>query len=212
MASSTTTTRVRETATASGYASEQRAQAIRLPEDAARLTAPLELRDGATLTKRAIRADNTQRLRAFHAHLSLETIYLRFFTPLMELPPVMAERLTHVDYENRMALVASTGAGEDEQIVGVVRHDRTGPTVGEVAFVVADDWQGRGIATALLQRLAEYARGRGFERLVAQTMGWNSCMHSLLRHCGFPSVSYFADGLLVVTLDSSQPPEPAYAA
>lgn len=184
---------------------------LQLPDDAARLTAPLTLRDGATVIVRPIRPDDTQRLRAFHSRLSLETIRLRFFAALPVLPLEMAERLTHVDYENRMALVATAGAGDDEQLVAVVRYDRAGPTAGEVAFVVEDCWQGRGIATALLHRLAEYARARGFVELVAQTMGWNTRMHSLLRHCGFPAVSYVADGMTVVRLDISRPPAPADA-
>jgi GNAT superfamily N-acetyltransferase len=110
-----------------------------------------------------------------------------------------------------MALVATTVAGGDDRIVAVVRYDRAGPTAGEVAFVVEDCLQGRAIASALLYRLAEYARGRGYVELVAQTMGWNSRIHSLLRHCGFPAVSYFADGMTVVRLDISRPPAPADA-
>ena len=197
--------------TARGANAARRVQRLHQPEDAERLAAPLQLRDGTTVRMRAIRADDTERLRAFHAHLSLETIYLRFFTPLAELPLEMAEHLTHVDDENRVALVATSGAGDEEAIIAVVRYERAGPTVGEVAFAVCNDWQGRSIATALLHRLAEYARGRGFEKLIAQTMGWNTRMHSLLRHCGFPVVSYRADGLTVVWLDISQPPLPVYA-
>src|SRR6516225_534868 len=85
-------------------------------------SAHLTLPDGATVQMRAIRADDTERLRAFHARLSPDTIYLRFFSVVPVLMPHMAERLTHVDYENRMALVATTGAGDDEQIVAVVRY------------------------------------------------------------------------------------------
>lgn len=200
------------TTKARGSTAEQREQIDRRPEDPAGLTDPFTLRDGATLTMRAIRTDDTQRLRDFHTRLSLETIYLRFFATWPELPLAMAERLTHVDCEHQMAVVATSGTGDEEQIVAVVRYERAGPTVGEVAFVVADDWQGRGIATALLHRLAEYARGRGFVTLVAQTLGWNTRMHSLLRHSGFPSVSYCADGLTVVRLDITQPPAPTCAA
>lgn len=209
---SSSTTLPRWTDVAATSAAAQREQVLRLPEDAARLTAPITIREGATVTMRAIRPDDTERMRTFHARLSLETIYLRFFTTLKELPIEIAERLTHVDYENRMALVATSGEGDDEKIIAVVRDEREGPTVGEVAYVIEDNWQGRGIATALLYRLADLARERGFVTLVAQTMGWSTQMHSLLRHCGFPSVSYRSDGLTTVRLDVTQPPEPAYAA
>jgi GNAT superfamily N-acetyltransferase len=209
MASVPTTMRGAQSASAS--AGEQRTQACRVPTEAARLTARLTLRDGSTVAMRAIHADDTERLRAFHSRLSPDTIYFRFFSLLPELMPQMAERLTHVDYENRMALVATTGAGDDEQIVAVVRYERAGPTVAEVAFVVQDEWQGRGIATALLHRLAAYARGRGIVELLALTMSANTRMHRLLRDCGFPARSSHADGLMEVRLDISQPPAPAYA-
>jgi hypothetical protein len=71
---------------------------------------------------RPIRADDTERLRAFHARLSPDTIYLRCFSAVPVLMPHMAERLTHVDYENRMVLVTTPGAGDDEQIVAAVRY------------------------------------------------------------------------------------------
>jgi GNAT superfamily N-acetyltransferase len=182
-----------------------------MPHEAAQLAAPLTLRDGATVRMRAIRADDTERLRAFHSRLSSNTIYLRFFTPMPELSLPNAQRMTHVDYESRMALVATTGTSDDERIVAVVCYERLEPTVGEVAFVVDDQWQRRGIATALLHGLAQYARRHGFVQLVAQVTGCNTRMLSLLRHCGFPAVSYWADGLTEVRLDITQLPEPAYA-
>ena len=150
-----------------------------LPQDgAARLTAPMMLRDAVALIVRAICPNDTHWLGVFHSRLSLQTIYLRFFRMLPVLPLEVAERLTHVDYKNRFALVATTGVGDDEQIVAVVRYKLAGPTAGEVALVVKDRWQGHGIATALLHELAEYARACAFVELVAQTMGWNIWMHS----------------------------------
>jgi RimJ/RimL family protein N-acetyltransferase len=143
--------------------------------------------------------------------LSLETIYRRYFTPTPGLPLPIAERMTHVDYENHMALVATVGTGDDERVIAVVSYERAGPSVAEVAFVVENCWHGRGIATALMYRLADYARECGIDELVAQTMGWNAQMHKLLRQSGFPAVSYRANGLSVIALDISRPPEPAYA-
>jgi GNAT superfamily N-acetyltransferase len=160
---------------------------------------------------RAICANDTERLQAFHACLSPETIYWRFFAALPTLPPQMAEHLTHVDYEQRMAIVATTGTGIDEQIVAVVRYERAGPTVAEIAFVVEDGWQRRGIATALLHRLAAYARRRGIAEFVALTMGENMRLRRLLWHCGFPMRSSYDDGVFEVWLDIARPPTSADA-
>ena len=164
----------------------------------------LPLRDGGWVHVRAIHADDTGRLTAFHRKLSPESIIFRFFRYVPELSPKDVERFTHVDYESRMALVATTGEGDGEEIVGVVRYDRTGPNTAEVAFVVEDHWQRHGIATALLHRLAAYARERGFTTFVALTMGNNIRMIEVLRNSGFPCTSRVELGEVEVHLDISR--------
>jgi RimJ/RimL family protein N-acetyltransferase len=163
----------------------------------------LALRDGTRVRVRPIRPDDTERLRAFHASLSADTIMMRFFHLMPELPRSLAEHFTHVDYQNRMALVALQGDSPGERFLGVVRYDRIGPAQAEVAFVVEDHWQGHGIATALLLLLARYARERGFSSLVAITMGSNLKMLDVLKHCGYPCTLRYADGEIEGTLDIS---------
>jgi GNAT superfamily N-acetyltransferase len=180
-----------------------------VPADDAHLTGSLTLHDSAVLRVRLIRADDTERLRAFHAGLSPESIVFRFFRVLPQLQLELAEHFTHVDYENRMALVATSGEGSEERILAVVRYDRTGPTEAEVAFVVADEWQGHGIATALLYRLAAYARDHGFTTFVALIMGSNQRMLDVLRNAGFPHTTSYCDGEVEVRLDiTTDPTEP----
>ena len=92
----------------------------------------------------------------FHDHLSDRSCFLRFFSLHPHLSPKEVERFTHVDYENRLALVALV----DDSIIGVGRYDREPESdVAEVAFVVADDYQHHGIGSLLLDELAE--RGEG---------------------------------------------------
>ena len=183
--------------------------AFRLPRDVARIEGPLQLHDGHVLHVRVIRPHDDERLRAFHRHLSPDAIMFRFFHMLPELPAPDAEHFTHVDYVKRMALLATTGSaapGEMEQILGVVRYDRIEETAAEVAFVVADAWQGRGIATALLHRLAAYARTKGIATFVAITMGSNARMIEVLRNSGFPLTTEYSSGTLEVHLDITKPP------
>ncbi len=178
---------------------------FRIPADAARLATSLTLRNGATVHVRPIRPDDTRRLQVFHASLSLDTIIYRFFRVLPQLTDDQAHRFTHLDYENRMALIATLCEGGDERILGVVRYDRIGAEAAEVAFVIADDWQGQGISTALLRMLAGYARPRGITSFLAITMGENVRMLSMLRHCGYPATSRFADGTVEVQLEIAAP-------
>lgn len=177
-----------------------------LPPDVARLDGPLTLYDGTTIHVRAIRADDDERLRAFHRRLSPDTIVFRFFHFLPELPSEDAEHFTHLDYVNRMALIATTGEGEAEEILGVVRYDHIREATAEVAFVVVDRWQGRGIGTALLHLLASYARTKGYSTFVALTMGSNARMIEVLRNSGFPWTTQYSDGTLEVQLDITKPP------
>ena len=170
-----------------------------------RWSAELPLPDGTTIHVRPIRPDDTDRLRAFHTQLSADTIIMRFFHFMPELPQTMAEHFTHVDYVNRMALVATQLGESGERFLGVVRYDRTGPKAAEVAFVVEDHRQGHGIATALLLRLARHAREQGFTTLVAITMSANRRMLEVLKHCGFPCTFATVDGDIECSLDISAP-------
>ncbi len=183
-------------------------QAAALPPSPAllqRMEGSLELMTGERVHVRPIRADDTARLQAFHAHLSSDSVVFRFFRYLPALSDADAEHFTHVDYTDRMALVATQGLPESERILGVVRYDRIGPDTAEVAFVVEDRWQGHGIATALLHRLAAYARMRGITRMLAVTLAANAKMLEVLQNAGYPHSSRYADGEYEVTLDTSAP-------
>jgi RimJ/RimL family protein N-acetyltransferase len=171
-----------------------------LPEDARALDRPLRLIDGEVVRGRPIMWDDEERLRAFHARLSPDSIIFRFFALVPTLTPDAAHHFTHVDYEHRMALVATTGTGEDERIIGVVRYDRMDAETAEVAFVVQDRWQGHGVATELLHRLAPYAKARGITTFVALTMMGNARMLDVLRNAGYPYTARPVDTELEIRL------------
>lgn len=175
---------------------------------------PLHCINGATLYARAIHPDDGARLQSFHAHLSTDSIVFRFFRFMPALPDNEAARLTHLDYEGRMALVAveprspaaDNGAPDaTADIVGVVRYERLQQDVAEVAFIITDKWQGKGIATALLHRLAAYARRRGITSLIAVTMSGNARMFEVLRHAGYPLALRHDADEVTVRLDITEP-------
>jgi acetyl coenzyme A synthetase (ADP forming)-like protein len=166
------------------------------------------LLDGGTVHVRPIQPDDGPALVAFHAGLSEDSVYSRFFSAKPRLSAAEVEHFTHVDHDARVALVAELG----DRIVGVARYDRTTQErEAEVAFVVADEHQGRGIATLLLEHLASAARERGITRFVAETLAGNRRMLEVFRSAGFDEVARYEGGVVHVDL-AIEPTERARAA
>ncbi|MEU8249988.1 GNAT family N-acetyltransferase [Nonomuraea sp. NPDC048916] len=159
--------------------------------------ADVVLADGGTAHVRPIRPADADRLRAFYSRLSEETIYFRFFGPRPRLSDREVSWFTNVDYVARVALIATIGT----EMVAVIRYDRTGPGEAEVAFLVEDAHQGRGVASVLLEHLAATAREHGIERFVADVLPANMKMMGVLRQAGYTAESRFADGVVRMTLD-----------
>jgi acetyltransferase len=158
--------------------------------------ADVVLTDGGTAHLRPILPEDADRLRAFHARLSKETVYNRFFAYRPTLGDADVARFTQVDHDDRVALV---GTLRDE-IIGVVRYDRLpGTDEAEVAFVVEDPHQGRGLGAVLLEHLAAAARERGIDRFVADVLPTNRPMLSVFRSAGYEVRRDLADGY--VSLD-----------
>lgn len=168
------------------------------------------LADGGTVHVRPIMPDDAERLEALHASLSPETIHYRFFSPRPRLSERDVERFTTVDHDRRVALIALLHG----EMIAVARYDTlpTGTTdpEAEVAFVVQDAHQGRGLGTILLEHLAAAARERGIHRFVAEVLPDNRKMLEVFRSAGWEVRSKFRDGVVSVEFDIT-PTEQALA-
>lgn len=143
-------------------------------------------RDGTPIRIRPLRAGDEQREIAFIASLSERTRFFRMFTPLKHLSPDLLAHLMDVDYDRRMALVATVGPPDGEEFVGVARYAATDvPKQAELGVTVADAWQRRGIASLLMQALMRFAEERGFEVLTGVVLPENYSMLELARRLGF---------------------------
>jgi acyl-CoA synthetase (NDP forming)/L-amino acid N-acyltransferase YncA len=157
------------------------------------------LRDGLPMHIRALRAIDREGIVALHERSSAQTHYFRFFNAMPHLNEGLLDRLTILDQHNRVAIVAENGQG----ICAVGRYDRTpGSPVAEVAFVVDDPNQGRGISTILLEHLAEIASAQGVERFEAMVLAENRAMIGVFRSSGFATTTASEDlSTRMVTLD-----------
>ncbi len=130
------------------------------------------LRDGARIMIRPVRPSDKRAIASAFDRLSPESRYRRFFAPLTRLSERDLAYLTEVDHHDHEALVAyDARSGEP---IGVARFVRWAePAEAEVALTVVDHWQGRGVGTALLERLVERAREEGIQRFLALIVGEN---------------------------------------
>jgi RimJ/RimL family protein N-acetyltransferase/nucleotide-binding universal stress UspA family protein len=142
------------------------------------------LRDGSTLIIRPIAPEDRTLLRQGFAQLSDHSRYMRFQTPLQELSDEQLAYLTDVDHHDHEALIALASDGADHEIVGVARFVRVNPDVAECAIVVADEWQGRGVGTELLDRLVERARDEDVARFTALVLAENREAVRMLERLG----------------------------
>ena len=146
----------------------------------------IRLANGTHVTFRVMRPEDADIEQAFVRGLSIRSKHMRFFSVINELMPEMLERFTHHEYPISYALIATIMDGKHEQQIGVARYLPTeGKGVAEFAVVVADEWQGHGIATYLLQGLTTAAAIAGVKRLEGMVLRENDAMLKLARGMGF---------------------------
>jgi acetyltransferase len=150
------------------------------------LAGVLALRDGSAVTVRPIRPEDAAMEQAFVRGLSAESRFFRFMNAVQELSPELLVRLTQLDYDRELALVAVAEAERGETQVAVARYSANPDgDSAEFALAVADAWQHRGLGRALMERLMDAARERGFRRLTGEVLADNGKMLGLMERLGF---------------------------
>jgi GNAT superfamily N-acetyltransferase len=151
--------------------------------------------EGLRYNVRPIRPEDGPRLVELHGRLSRRSVYLRFFGPHPTLSEAEVKRFTEVDYEGRLALVATMG----DDLIAVARYDRTpGTSEAEVAFVVDDTYQHHGLGSGLLDELSDAALARGVTTFTAETLAENRTMLDVFHRAGFPVQSSTESGTVTL--------------
>ncbi|PKW10554.1 Acyl-CoA synthetase (NDP forming) [Streptomyces sp. 1222.5] len=168
--------------------------------------ADVVLRDGGTARIRPITADDADRLVSFYEQVSDESKYYRFFAPYPRLSAKDVHRFTHHDFVDRVGLAATVGG----EFIATVRYDRIGADgmpasapadEAEVAFLVQDAHQGRGVASTLLEHVAAVARERGIRRFAAEVLPANTKMIKVFTDAGYTQKRSFEDGVVRLEFD-----------
>jgi acyl-CoA hydrolase/GNAT superfamily N-acetyltransferase len=158
------------------------------------------LADGTEVMIRPIKPTDEPLLQDFFYSHSDETVYLRYFRPVRSLPHSTAQAMVNVDYQDRMAFVATLGEIGLERIIGVGRYEaeKDPPGTVEVAYTVQEGYQGRGLGTVLQDHLENFAAHKGFEGAVGYLFEDNMAMLKTFSKRGAYTGDILEDGILRV--------------
>jgi acetyltransferase len=159
----------------------------------------VQLANGSRVLVRPALPQDCELQRVFVATLSDEARYFRFMTMLSELPEAMAVRFTSIDYRSHMALIATVLTDAGETMIGEARYvvDEGDAAACEFALSVADECQGKGLASTLLDRLIDHAASSGISHMTADTISSNKAMIGLAQRAGFAVTQKLEDRRLV---------------
>lgn len=152
---------------------------------AADYSAVERLRDGRTIEIRALRPDDQDDMLAAVNRTSMQSLQRRFFVPKRGFSDKEVSFFMNVDFANHVALVAAIDEGGQPIIAGGGRYIVTRPGQAELAFVVVDAYQGKGIGKALMRHLLAIARNAGLKELTAEVLPENTAMLKVFSGFGF---------------------------
>lgn len=153
---------------------------------------PVSNPDIAGVSMRPLTDDDSAALQVFHQSLSAESIHRRFFQAKPLLSDTEAHHFTHLDHFKRQALCAVSG----DAIIGVARYDYLAAEEAEVAVIVTDAYQRRGIGSWLLGALRIDALHNGIDMFSAEILAGNAAMLHTFERLGVPIASTWQDGIL----------------
>jgi len=173
---------------------------------AGQYVASATLKGGLAATVRALKPDDRERMARAIRGLDRESIYFRLFSYRNELTEAALDRVMRFDAKREVVLLVTIGEGDEERIIGGGRYVAETPTVAEVAFMVEEDYHGRGIASLLLRQLASVARENGIATFEADVLAENKAMQHVFARSGWPMQTRREGGAVHVTLALPEAP------
>lgn len=163
------------------------------------------LRDGTAVTIRTAGADDGPRIRRAFLNLERDTVYTRFFGHKADISDAELGRITATNLAQGATLLVTTGAGEDEVVIAGASYVVSGSPAAaersaELAFLVEEDFQSRGIGSLLVRHIIAIARANGLDQLEADVLPRNRPMLTVFRRCGLPMEVRHEDDVVHVIL------------
>jgi len=166
------------------------------------LESKMTTKDGQKLLARPIMPTDEEMLSDMFYDLSDQAVINRFFSMLKSMPHRQLQEFCVIDYEKEMSFVVIRGARPRQKVVGLGSYHLNPATQrAEIAFLVADEWQGKGIGTFLMQALVKVAKTKKIKGFTAEVLRDNVAMIALMHKSGVPATSQPADGTYLFTMD-----------
>lgn len=161
------------------------------------------MRDGRTVLFRPIKPEDEPLWLEMFQNFSEESIRYRFFAIIKDTPHEVRIRYTNIDYDRELGIVPILQEGDHQRILGVVRLiEEPDGKRGEIAFIVADPWQGLGLGSKMVDYMIEICIERGLDEIYGLMLPDNYRAHHLMEKMGF-TLKRTSDGLVQANLDLS---------
>jgi len=168
------------------------------------LTSYFVLDDGTQIKFRPIHPTDEPQMRDLFYHLSQQTVYYRFMKEMKRIPQKQIQDFVYVDHRNEVAIVGTLPEAFGEEIIAIGRYYLNAKTnLAEVAFVVRDHWQNRGIGSFLLRTLINIARRNGITGFTAEVLRENKAMQKVFNKSGCRISSQLEEGVISFRMDFS---------
>ncbi len=160
------------------------------------------LRDGSEIFFRPVKPNDEPELAEMLYSLSEQSVRTRYFTHTMAFPHRDVQQLTNIDYQRDLAIVAVVPKPAGQQVVGIAQYflDERRQSA-EVAFIVQDEWQQKGMGTLMLNYLTQVAKNRGVKTFSAKVLPSNKAMLAIFHNSGFKVNTEFDGEVYSITYD-----------
>jgi len=177
---------------------------IRYPEELERYET---LRDGTEVFLRPVKPVDEPALAEMLYSLSQASVRSRFFATTIRFPHKDVQRLTNIDYQDELAIVGVVPGPSEEEIVAIGQYFLEPKTQeAEIAFIVHDEWQQKGMGSRLLDYLVQIARKRGVRRFLARVLPGNKAMLAVFYNSGYHIESEYDGEAYSLAMDLAPPP------
>jgi acyl-CoA hydrolase/GNAT superfamily N-acetyltransferase len=160
------------------------------------------LDDGTLITFRSMNPTDEPGTRDLFYSLSQETVYYRYMSHMKRIPRKQLQNFVYVDHRTEVAIVGTVPEASGDEIIAIGRYYLDPKTNrAEVAFVVRDDWQNRGIGAFIMKHLASIARRNGIAGFTAEVLRDNKPMQTVINHSGMKVRSSLSEGVFHFEMD-----------